>query len=99
MVTSQAQGAVQGAPLIWLRAEAVAVLFLAVLGFVHADMSWWWFVVLFPVPDLSMAGYLANPKLGQPYIMYIISCITTWDRQCWQVSVCSPVTLLYGGWR
>ena len=26
-------------------------------------MSWWWFVVLFPVPDLSMAGYLANPKL------------------------------------
>ena len=27
-------------------------------------MSWWWFTAFLFVPDLSMIGYLANPKVG-----------------------------------
>jgi hypothetical protein len=29
-----------------------------------AGGNWWWFLVLFLTPDLSIAGYLANPRIG-----------------------------------
>ncbi len=48
----------------WLRIEALFV-FLATLALYHATgASWWLFAILFLVPDLSMLGYLANPRVG-----------------------------------
>jgi hypothetical protein len=42
-------------------------LFLALLSFdlfLRLDYAWWWFLVLFLAPDLSMIGYLLNPQWG-----------------------------------
>jgi hypothetical protein len=51
-------------PRAWLRLEGLAVLALSVVLYARTDQSWWWFVLLFLVPDLSMLGYLRGPQLG-----------------------------------
>ncbi|HZF66511.1 MAG TPA: DUF4260 domain-containing protein [Gemmatirosa sp.] len=57
-------GAVDGAPRAWLRLEGLAVLALAVLLYARGSHSWLMFAVLFLAPDLSIAAYLAGPRLG-----------------------------------
>lgn len=47
-----------------LRLEGMVVFGLSAYGYGVADGKWGWFLVLFLVPDLSMLGYLANPRLG-----------------------------------
>ena len=47
-----------------LKFEYLAFLFLGCLGFYMTGYSWWWFVGLFFVPDLSMVGYAVNSKVG-----------------------------------
>ena len=49
---------------VWLRAEGLAVLLLAGVFYWHWEMSWGWAAALFLVPDLSMLGYLAGPRVG-----------------------------------
>lgn len=42
-------------------------LFLAALSlylFLGQGYAWWWFPVLFFAPDLSIIGYLINPRVG-----------------------------------
>lgn len=62
-------GAARGAPLWILRGEGAA-LFAAMLAAFHhlhaspGGPSWWLFAGLLLVPDLSMLGYLAGPRLG-----------------------------------
>ncbi|MDD2705802.1 MAG: DUF4260 domain-containing protein [Acidocella sp.] len=56
--------AVRGVPLILLRLEGAVVLAASVLAYIHTGQSWWLFAILFLTPDLSMLGYLANPKIG-----------------------------------
>lgn len=34
------------------------------LIFFHFDLSWWWLPVFLVGPDLSMIGYLFNPRVG-----------------------------------
>jgi hypothetical protein len=46
------------------RVEGLALLVLAVVLFAWSDSSWWWFGLLLLAPDLSMAGYLQNPRVG-----------------------------------
>lgn len=57
-------GAVTGAPRAWLRLEGLTVLTLAVLLWERGGHSWPLLVILFLVPDLSFAGYLAGPCIG-----------------------------------
>jgi hypothetical protein len=47
-----------------LNLDELASLLLAVLVFAHLPYAWWWLPALFLVPDLSMLGYLAGPRLG-----------------------------------
>ncbi len=47
-----------------LRFEEAGLLIAAVLLYVHFHFSWVLFGVLFLAPDLSMLGYLANPRIG-----------------------------------
>ena len=47
-----------------LRAEGLALLLTAVALFTRAGGEWRMFVLLFLVPDLSFAGYLAGPRVG-----------------------------------
>lgn len=47
-----------------LKLEYIALFVLAVYGFNQTDFAWWWFLILFLTPDLSMVGYLVNTKVG-----------------------------------
>ncbi|MEI6489935.1 MAG: DUF4260 domain-containing protein [Bacteroidota bacterium] len=47
-----------------IKLEELAMLSFAMYLFNGLGMSWWWFTAFLFVPDLSMIGYLANPKVG-----------------------------------
>ena len=64
--TTQARvlGGVDGIPKLLLRLEGALVLLAGLAAWSHEGGSWPWFVGLFLVPDLSMLGYLHNPRVG-----------------------------------
>jgi len=47
-----------------LKFEELFMFGLALFLFSQLDYGWGWFALLFFAPDLSMIGYLANPRLG-----------------------------------
>jgi hypothetical protein len=48
----------------WLRVEGLAVLVLSLLVYTQLEGGWLLLILLFLAPDLSMAGYLAGPRMG-----------------------------------
>lgn len=58
------KGPVAGLPRILLRLEGGALLLAAGLGYAVTDASWWTFLVLFLVPDVSAIGYAWGPRVG-----------------------------------
>jgi hypothetical protein len=56
--------AVVGLPHLLLRLEGAALFALAVFLYPKVDDSWIMFLGLILAPDLSMAGYLAGPRVG-----------------------------------
>ncbi|MDQ3037317.1 MAG: DUF4260 domain-containing protein [Myxococcota bacterium] len=59
-----ASGGVHGAPRVLLRLEGVLVLGASIAAYAHLGGSWLAFALLFLIPDLSMLGYLAGPRIG-----------------------------------
>lgn len=55
---------VQGGPRLLLRVEGALVLGAALLAYAHLGGTWGWFALLFLLPDLSLLGYLAGPRVG-----------------------------------
>jgi hypothetical protein len=51
-------------PLLILRAEGLALLALATAAYGVVGLAWWVYAVLFFLPDLSFAGYLAGSRIG-----------------------------------
>ncbi|MCZ4244035.1 DUF4260 domain-containing protein [Pedobacter punctiformis] len=51
--------------------EEIAMFLLALFGFYNLPYSWWLFLALLLVPDLSMIGYAINSKTGA--ILYNIA--------------------------
>ena len=47
-----------------LRLEEFLLFGLSLLLFSQLDYGWGWYALLFLSPDLSMVGYLANPRAG-----------------------------------
>ena len=47
-----------------LKLEEFALFVFSLFLFSQLDYGWGWFALLFLAPDLSMVGYLANPRLG-----------------------------------
>jgi hypothetical protein len=47
-----------------LRLEEFFLFGLALFLFTQLEYGWGWYALLFLAPDLSIAGYLANPRLG-----------------------------------
>ena len=47
-----------------LKLEEFLMLALALFLFSKLDYGWGWYTLWFFAPDLSMVGYLANPRLG-----------------------------------
>ena len=52
------------APRTLLRLEGLALFLFAVFFYRELQQGWLMFALLFLVPDLSMLGYLANPRAG-----------------------------------
>jgi hypothetical protein len=55
---------VSGTPRLLLRVEALAVLILSVVAYQRLHGSWILFALLLLVPDVSLAGYAINPRVG-----------------------------------
>ncbi len=51
-------------PVTLLRLEALAQMAGALALYAKLDGTWWWVPVLFFVPDISFAGYLAGNRIG-----------------------------------
>ncbi len=47
-----------------LKLEELFMLGLALFLFSKLDYGWGWYALLFFAPDLSMIGYVMNPRLG-----------------------------------
>ena len=47
-----------------LKLEELFLFGLSLFLFSELDYSWSWYALLFLAPDVSMIGYLANPRLG-----------------------------------
>jgi len=58
------KGAATGGVRILLRLEGVTLFAGMTLLYGLWEGSWWVYAVLFLVPDLSFAGYLAGPRVG-----------------------------------
>jgi Domain of unknown function (DUF4260) len=61
---SMGGGAVHSAVRVWLRVEGMIEFLLATSLYAHEGGSWLVFAALFFAPDLSFAGYLAEPRVG-----------------------------------
>ena len=57
-------GAVTGAVRFTMQTEGLAIGAAAILIYFRAGFSWQEFALLFLLPDLSMLGYLAGPRVG-----------------------------------
>jgi hypothetical protein len=51
-------------PKILLHLEGALLLLAGVFFFARLDGNWLFFAILFFAPDLSISGYLANPRVG-----------------------------------
>lgn len=58
-------GAVSGATRAWLRGEGLVVLLLSIVLYWNLGGRWGLFLVLLLIPDLSMLGYLVDPRVGK----------------------------------
>ncbi len=47
-----------------LRLEGMAVFLLSAIAYARVDGNWWWFAILFLSPDLFMAGYFIDKRVG-----------------------------------
>ena len=47
-----------------LRLEELLLFLLSLFLFSQLDYGWGWYALWFLAPDLSMVGYLANPRVG-----------------------------------
>ncbi|NTU62178.1 MAG: DUF4260 domain-containing protein [Chloroflexi bacterium] len=54
-----------------LRLEGAVIFVIALVLYSRMESSWWLFVLLFLVPDVSMIGYAVNTKLGASLYKFI----------------------------
>ena len=62
--TAETAGAVTGGPRTLLRLEGLTLFAGMTLLYAVWGGSWWIYAILFLVPDLSFAAYLAGPRVG-----------------------------------
>lgn len=47
-----------------IKLEELGMFLLSILLFAQLDFAWWWFPLLLLAPDISMIGYVFNPRIG-----------------------------------
>lgn len=55
---------VEGTPRLLLRLEGAAVLAVALAAYLQSGGSWSWLALLFLLPDITLLGYFAGPRVG-----------------------------------
>jgi hypothetical protein len=78
-----------------LRLEALAAVALSAVFYARVGASWWLFATLWLLPDLSMLGYLAGPKLGARIYNAIHSYVTPAALAVTSLLLNSPAMLPY----
>ncbi len=58
------RGTVMGGVRWLLRLEGLAIFIVGTALFFAPGGQWWFYAMLFFAPDLSLAGYLAGPRVG-----------------------------------
>jgi hypothetical protein len=48
----------------YLRFQALLLFLFTIFMYNRLDYSWAWFAIFFLAPDISMIGYLKNPRIG-----------------------------------
>ncbi len=48
----------------FLRLEYIAIVALSAFLFSFLSYAWWWYAILFLVPDISMLGYMIDTRVG-----------------------------------
>ena len=61
-----------------LRLEGACYAIAALLIYWQQGFSWWFFAILILVPDLSMLGFLAGPRIGAICYNIVHSTIGPW---------------------
>ena len=61
---SFSNGTVSGAPRLWLRLEAAALLTGALIAYSTTGQHWWLVPVVVLLPDLAMTGYVGEHESG-----------------------------------
>lgn len=62
--SSPADGAVAGTPRRVLRAEAAILVAASLIAYSRTGQAWWIVPLTLLLPDLTMLGYLAGPRVG-----------------------------------
>jgi Domain of unknown function (DUF4260) len=47
-----------------LKLEELAMFFASIYALHYLQVSWWWYLIVFVGPDISMIGYFAGNKVG-----------------------------------
>ncbi|MGB4843195.1 MAG: DUF4260 domain-containing protein [Ferruginibacter sp.] len=47
-----------------IKLEEMAMLVASILALIYFKVEWWYYLILFLGPDISMIGYLAGNKVG-----------------------------------
>lgn len=47
-----------------LKSEELAMWMLSIIALLFSDVEWWWYLIMFIGPDISMLGYLIGNKAG-----------------------------------
>ena len=92
-----------------LNLEELAQLLLAGLVFAHLPYAWWVLPATFLLPDLSMTGYLAGPRVGagcynvahHKGLALAVGVAGWWLGQpscCWPARCCSGTAPATGCW-
>jgi hypothetical protein len=79
-----------------LRVEDAAIAALAGALFLMTGLAWWWLVVLFLVPDVSMVGYAAGPRVGAVVYNVVHHRAIAVGIYCLGVVVHQPLMLVAG---
>jgi len=86
--------------LILLRLEGIALAIACIALYGHFEQSWWLFAALFLVPDVSMLGYLAGPRVGagvynlaHNWLVVVVWFLITWSLDGGNLSLSLPLIL------
>lgn len=92
--TAQASTGVAGGPRLLLRLEGAALLAGSVAAYVALGGGWLFFVALILVPDLSLLGYVAGPRVGAAVYNSVHSTLGPIVLGALALVLGSPTTLL-----